>query len=215
MKTNLLSCLILAFFIFTFSSCNPKKALEDKINETIAEEIVGAAMGTDVETSNITNADKATAQIGVTVDGNSLDITKATPVFNIVKSNNDVMMAITITETKDNAQNAIQISVSGKPELFKMPLTSEITTEDKENQLKASFNVMYLTENGVRMIMTKSGTLKVVSFSDEEVVFEIDAMGGETADVAEDKNLKAIKGKIVCKTPLMTFIGLKKEDLFN
>jgi hypothetical protein len=214
MKTNLLSCFILCFFVLTFTSCNPKKALEDKINETIAEEIAGAAMGTDVETSNITNADKATAQIGVTVDGNSLNFEKAQPIFNIVKGNDGITMAFTLTETKENAQNSIQIGIIGKPELFKSPLTAQITTEDKENELKASFNIMYLNEDGIRMVMTKSGTLKVVSFSDDEVVLEIDAMGGETADVAEDKNLKPIKGKIVCKSPLMTFIGLKKEEIF-
>ena len=73
---------------------------------------------------------------------------------------------------------------------------------------------MYLTENGIRMVMTKSGTLKVVSFSDDEVVFEVDAMGGETADLTDDKNLKSVKGKIVCKSPVMTFIGVKKEDIF-
>lgn len=214
MKTHFLSYFILSFCIVSFSSCNPKKALEDKINETIAEKVVGAAMGTDVETSNLTNAEKASSQIGVTIDGNSLDIKNAIPAFNIVKSNNSIIMAMTITETKDNAQNAIQISISGNPELFKMPLTSEITNEDKENQLKANFNVMYLTENGIRMVMTKSGTLKVVSFSDDEVVFEVDAMGGETADLTDDKNLKSVKGKIVCKSPVMTFIGVKKEDIF-
>ncbi len=215
MKTQFLSCFILSFFVLTFTSCNPKKALEDKINETIAEEIAGAVMGTNVETSNITNADKATAQIGVTVDGNSLNFEKAQPIFNIVKGNDGITMVFTLTETKENAQNSIQIGIIGKPELFKSPLTAQITTEDKENELKASFNIMYLNEDGFKMVVTKSGTLKVVSFSDDEVILEIDAMGGENnVETVEGKNLKPIKGKIVCKSPLMTFIGLKKEEIF-
>lgn len=215
MKTTLLSYFILSFSIFAFSSCNPKKALEDKINETIAEKVVGTAMGTDVETSNITNADKATAQIGVTIDGNALNFEEAKPIFNIVKGDKDITMALTISETKENAQNAIQIGIIGKPETFKLPLTAPITSDDVENQAKAQFNIVYINDKGMEMKVTKSGTLKVVSFSDEEVVFELDAMGGENnVDTHEGKNLVPIKGKIVCKNPVMTFMGLKKDEIF-
>lgn len=217
MKTNLLSCFILAFFILSFSSCNPKKAIEDKINETIAEEIVGAAMGTDIETSNLTNADKATAQIDLQVGTTTLTYKNAKPIFTIAKGNNEeVTASLSLVEEGENAQRTIQIGLLGKKELFKTPLVANITTKDEEGQVKAIFSIIDMNESGMNLIMTKSGTLKVVSFSENEVVFEIDAEGGENnAETHEGKNLKSIKGKIICKNPMATYMGLKKEEIFN
>jgi hypothetical protein len=213
MKTNLLSCFILSFFIISFSSCNPKKALEDKLNETIAEKAIGAAMGTDVETSNTTNADKAISEIDLKVDGTAITYKNAKPIFTIAKGNNeDITCSISLVEEGDNAQRTIQIGLLGQKNLFKTPLTAPITTKDEANQVKAIFSIMNLSESGMEMKMTNSGTIKVISFSDEEVVFEIDAKGEE---LNESKTPFSIKGKIVCKNPMATYMGLKKEEIFN
>ncbi len=216
MKTHFLSYFILSFCIVSFSSCNPKKALEDKINETIAEKIVGAATGVDVETSNMTNADKATAQIDIKVDGNSISYKNIKPIFTIAKGNNeDMTFALSFVEEGDNAQRSIQIGLLGQKNLFKTPLSATITTEDKENQVKATFMIMDLSESGIQMTMATSGTVKVVSYSDTEVILEIDAQGGENiAETHEGKNLKSIKGRIVCKYPMATYMGLEKGDIF-
>ncbi len=216
MKTNLLSCFILSFFILSFSSCNPKKALEDKINETIAEEIVSAGLGTNVETSNLTNAEKATSEVDLKVGGTAITYKNAKPIFTIAKGNNeDITCSLSLMEEGDNIQRTIQIALLGQKDLFKTPLTGSITTEDKEGQVKALFSIVDISESGMNMTMAKSGTVKVVSFSDTEVIIEIDAEGGEnTAETHEGKNLKSIKGRIVCKNPMATYMGLKKEEIF-
>lgn len=216
MKTNFLSYFILAFCILSFPSCNSKKALEDKINETIAEKVVSTAMGTDVETSNLTNADKAIAEIDIKIDGTTLRYKNAKPIFTIAKGNNeDITCALSLVEEGDNTQRSIQIGLLGQKNLFKTPLSANITTEDKENQVKATFMVMDVSESGIQMTMATSGTVKVVSFSDTEVILEIEAQGGEnSAETHEGKNLKPIKGRIVCKNPMATYMGLKKEEIF-
>jgi hypothetical protein len=70
---------------------------------------------------------------------------------------------------------------------------------------------MNMSENGLEIKMTNSGAVKVISFSDEEVVFEVDAKGQE---LDENKTPFSITGKIVCKNLMATYIGLKKEEIF-
>ena len=215
MKTNLLSCFILSFIILSFSSCNPKKALEDKVNETIAEEIAGAAMGTDVETSNMTNADKAKAEVDVKLNGTSIGFENSMPNFIITKSNDGKLSFLcTLTEKteNENLHRTLNISYHGQKTLFTLPLTATITTRDEENKIKASFFITNLSEKGIEMKNTNAGTVKLISFSDEEVVFEIDAKGEE---MNESKTPFSLVGKIVCKNPIMTFMGLKKDEIFN
>jgi len=212
MKTNLLSCFILSFFILSFSSCNPKKAIEDKISETIAEKMAGTMLGTDVETSNLTNAENAKAEVDIKVDGKSITYKNAKPIFTIAKGNNeDINCSLSLVEEGDNTTRTIQIGLLGQKNLFKTPLTANINTQDEEGQVKASFSIVDFSESGMSAMMTKSGTIKVVSFSDEEVIFEIDAKGEE---MNESKTPFSITGKIVCKNPMATYIGLKKEEIF-
>ncbi|PIY09767.1 MAG: hypothetical protein COZ18_07335 [Flexibacter sp. CG_4_10_14_3_um_filter_32_15] len=216
MKTQILSYFILSFCVLSFTSCNPKKALEDKINETIAEKMVGAAMGTDVETSNMSNAENASAKVDITMDGKSLDFENTKPIVNIAAGSDDeVIVAINIVQETDGKQRTLQLGISGKKDLLKIPLTANFEDATEKGKVVPIFNIMTITDNGIKMSTVKKGTFKVVEFSDEKVVFEIDAEGGENnVETHEGKNLVPVKGTIVCKNPVMTFIGVKKEEIF-
>ncbi|WP_375558714.1 hypothetical protein ACE193_13280 [Bernardetia sp. OM2101] len=217
MKTQILNCFFLTFFILTFAACNPKKALEDKINETIAEEIVSAGLGTDVETSNISNTENASAKVDITMDGKSLDFENAKPVFNIAAGSNDeVIVAINLVQETEGKQRTLQLGISGKKELLKQSLTANFENKTSDGKVVPIFNIMTITDNGIKMSTVKKGTFKVVEFSDEKVVLEIDAEGGENnAETHEGKNLVPVKGTIICENPVMTFMGVKKEEVFN
>jgi len=216
MKTQILSYFILSFCVLSFTSCNPKKALEDKINETIAEKMVGAAMGTDVETSNMSNAENASAKVDITMDGKSLDFENTKPIVNIAAGSDDeVIVAINIVQETDGKQRTLQLGISGKKDLLKIPLTANFEDATEKGKVVPIFNIMTITDNGIKMSTVKKGTFKVVEFSDEKVVFEIVAEGGENnVETHEGKNLVPVKGTIVCKNPVMTFIGVKKEEIF-
>jgi hypothetical protein len=226
MKTQILNCFVLSFFILTFVSCNAKKAAEDKINETIAEEVVGTMLGTDVETSNISDAEKATGQLDLTIDGKSISEKLNQPVFQIASGggeSEDVIIASMLsTQTQDNKGNAIQFGISGNKNLLKESMVINFEDVGKEGKVAPTLQIVNTGEPtdsnplGMQITVVKTGTLKVVSFSDEEVKFEIDAMGGDnTAETHNGKNLVPIKGTIVCKNPIMTFMGVKKSEIFN
>ncbi|WP_291721240.1 hypothetical protein [Bernardetia sp.] len=217
MKTQIINFFVLALFMAAFSSCNPKKAIEDKINETIAEEVTGAMLGTDVETSNISNADKATAKIDVTMDGKKLDFKDAKPIFNIANDSKDkVIVAINLVQEKDGQQHTLQLGFNGKKSMLKAPMTANFEDTNSDEKVAPLFNLMTISDAGMKISVVKKGTLKVVEFSDEKVVLEIDAEGGENnVETHEGKNLVPIKGTIVCENPMMTYIGVKKGEIFN
>ncbi len=217
MKTQLFPYFVLTFFILVFASCNPKKALEDKINETIAEEVAGAILGTDVETSNISNIEKSTAMIDINIDGQKIDFQKSKPIFNIVSDSKDnIILALTLVGEKNNKQYSLQFGINAQKELLKLPLVANFGDSQKDGKVAPLFNITALKDKKMGIITVVEGTMKVVEFSDEKVVFEIDAKGGKNnVETHEGKNLFPIKGKIVCKNPVMTLIGVKKEEIFK
>ena len=213
MKTQFLTYFVLSFFILAFVSCNPKKAIEERI----AKEMAGAMLGTDVETSNLSNAENASVEIDMKMDGKDIGFEESKPVFNIAAGSDDqVIVAINFTQELEGKQHTLQLGVNGKKELLKTPLTANFEDVTGEGKVVPIFNIMTITDNGMEMSTVKKGTFKVVEFSDEKVVIEIDAEGGKnTAETHEGKNLIPIKGTIVCKNPIMTFMGVKKEEIFN
>ena len=225
MKTQFLTYSVVSLFILTLVSCNPKKYVEDKINETIAEELAGAAMGTDVETSNLSNAENSSGQLDLTVDGKSMSNKIKQPAFQITsngKDSKDVLIASMLAaQTEDGKGNAIQFGISGDKSALKESMVINFEDVGKEGKVAPTLQIITTGEAtdsnpmGMQITVVKTGTLKVVSFSDEEVKFEIDAMGGaNTAETHDGKNLVPIKGTIVCKNPVMTFMGVKKAEIF-
>ena len=217
MKTQIINFFVLALFMAAFSSCNPKKAIEDKINETIAEEVAGAMLGTDVESSNLSNADKATAKIDVTMDGKSLGFENTKPIFQIANDSKDkAIVAMNFMKEKDGQQHNLQLGFTGKKNMIKVPMTVNFEDTNSDEKVAPILTIMTMSDEGMKISVVKKGTLKVVEFSDEKVVLEIDAEGGENnAETHEGKNLVPIKGTIVCENPMMTYIGVKKDEIFN
>lgn len=216
MKIQIINFFVLAFFMATFSSCNPKKYVEDKINETIAEEVTGAMLGTDVETSNLSNADKATAKIDVTMNGKKIGFENAKPVFHIANDSKDkVVVAINFMQEKDGQQHNLQLGFTGKKSMMKAPMTINFEDTNSDEKVAPIFTIMTMDDTGMKMSIVKKGTLKVVEFSDEKVLLEIDAEGGENnVDTHDGKNLVPVKGTIICKNPMMTYMGVKKDEIF-
>ena len=216
MKTKILTYSVLSFFILAFASCNPKKAIEDKINETIAEKVAGTMLGTDVESSNLSNAEKATAKIDVKMDGNPIGFENVKPILNIAGGGDDkAVVAINFVQETEGQQQTIQIGFSGKKDLFKVPMTANFG-DSQDDKVAPMFNIMMISDAGMKIQTITKGTLKVVEFSEDKVVLEIDAEGGENnLDTHEGKNLVPVKGTIVCESPMTTYIGIKKEEIFN
>ncbi len=226
MKTQFLVYPVLSFFILTLVSCNPKKYVEDKINETIAEEITGAMIGTDVETSNISDTEKATGQVDLTIDGKHLNSKINQPVFQIAsgggKESEKVVIATMLSmQTQDEKESGLQFGISGNKSQLKTSMVINFEDVGKDDKVSPTLQIITTGKAtdtnpmGMQIIVVKTGTLKVLSFSDEEVKFEIDAMGGpNTAETHEGKNLVPIKGTITCKYPVMTFMGVKKDEIF-
>jgi len=162
------------------------------------------------------NAENASAKVDITMDGKSLDFENTKPIVNIAAGSDDeVIVAINIVQETDGKQRTLQLGISGKKDLLKIPLTANFEDATEKGKVVPIFNIMTITDNGIKMSTVKKGTFKVVEFSDEKVVFEIDAEGGENnVETHEGKNLVPVKGTIVCKNPVMTFIGVKKEEIF-
>ncbi|AFM04054.1 hypothetical protein Fleli_1640 [Bernardetia litoralis DSM 6794] len=212
MKTQFVKYFILSFCILSFSSCNPKKAIEEKI----AKEMAGAMLGTDVDMSNIDESKESSVKVDMTMDGKTLDFSNPKSVFNIASGSNDeVIVAINIIQETNGKQRTLQLGVSGKKSLLKLPLTANFEDVTEDGKVAPIFNIMTISDNGMKISVAKKGTFKVIGFSDKKVVFEIDAEGGDnTAETHDGKNLVPIKGTIICENPIMTFIGVKKDEIF-
>lgn len=221
MKNQFYISIILSSFIFTLFSCNSEKAETESetknINETIAEETVSKVLGTDVETSNISNAKDSSVEIELTMDGKALEFDNQEPVINIAAGKDDqVIVAIRFLKEEDGKQHSMQLGLGGKKEFLKLPLTANFKDKKVEQTVVPTFSMMTMTDTGMDMSIISKGTLKVVEFSDEKVILEIDAEGGKnTVETLEGKNLVPVKGTISFKNPVMTFIGIKKEEIFN
>ena len=100
--------------------------------------------------------------------------------------------------------------------LTRKPVVVNFEDTNSDEKVAPIFTIMTMSDEGMKISVVKKGTLKVVEFSDEKVVLEIDAEGGENnVDTHEGKNLVPVKGTIVCENPMMTYIGVKKGEIFN
>lgn len=201
---------VFAFVLALFTSCG----LKERASEAIAEKAMGAMLGTEVESSNLSKAAEATAEIDLTFAGQPVAFENPTPIINVA-GGDKVTFALNIVQEEEGKQQSLQISVLGKKELFKLPMTATIGSNIPDDQAQGMVNMAAFTNDGMQMNIATKGTLTIKSYSEDQVVIEIDAEGGENnVETHEGKNLKPIKGKVICKSPVATYLGIKKEELF-
>ncbi len=222
MKTQFLSCVILSFCVLFLSACNPKKAIEEKI----AKEMAGAMLGTDVDMSN-TDGKNASAKIDLKNGSQSINFNMESSVFQIMKDNKDQVILSGMFGTPDNekedTKHVIMFGIMGDASLLKgasiinfgekekgklnATLTLSTTGSKEEMESKGMF--------GMKQNMVETGTVKIVKFTEEEIIFEFDATAKYLSMKEGESEENALTGTITCKNPLITFIGMKKEEVFR
>lgn len=216
MKPYFLNSFIFILFAALFSSCGSGKSLEEKVNETIAEEVAEAITGQELETSNISDIDKASVELSLEFGDKKLkELPETKPVIQIIAGNGEDEGKVTIgtsvgagTDKKEDGVG-FTLNLSGLKSELKLPTTIDLSK--KEGTLRGGVNAMYTIDKRIVAPLSKSGTLTVSSFSDEEVVFEIDAVLEDPAS----KDMIPLKGKVICKKPMMSYVGVKKEEVFQ
>lgn len=222
MNTKLLSCFTLSFFIFFLSSCNPKKAIEDKI----AKEVAGAMLGTDVDISNVDESKESSVKVDLKNGSQSINFTTKRPTFQIMKDNKgEIIIAASIGKEAENKQEkgySMLFGITGDASLMKGAKSIEFG-EKEEGKLTASLITTTLgTEQEAKAgnmfgepTMIETGTLKLVEFSEEKIIFEIDAKAKNLSMKEGENEENSFTGTITCENPAITFIGIKKEEVFN
>ena len=225
MKTQLVSYFILSFCVISLFACNPRKAIEEKI----AKEMAGAMLGTDIDVSNVDNSKPSSAIVNLKKGSESISFKTESAVFNVVKekSGNLSIGTSLLKEEEDSQGGAISIilGVTGDASLWKNSSTFNFDSQKKDkDKMAASIMINKVGSEeeikskgmmGIQPTMVETGTMKIVKFTEEEIIFEIDAKAKDLSMKEEEVKENSITGTITCKNPIITFMGISKDEVFK
>ncbi len=220
MKTQITTYFALSFLILAFYSCNPKKAIEEKI----AKEMAGAMLGTDVDMSNTDSSKPSSAKVDLKKGSESINFDLEGVVFNVMKDNQgQLIMGTAIAQDKEDNKIMIMLGITGDASLIKGASAIEFG-EKKEGKLSATLTMNKTGSEeemklkgmmGMKVTSVKSGTMELVKLTEEEIIFKINGVAEDMSMGDEEMKESPFTGTITCKNPVITFMGMKKDEFFK
>ena len=203
MKQTIYTLSMAFLLIASLSSCDPKKALEEKLEEVVANEIMENA-GIDGE--NITNV-QPKGTFKVNYDGSELLNTE-----DAIASTQFTSELMAFAVRNNNANISLMAGLSLDPTKLKnTPLSVEMV-QGSNREKKDNFT--FMATIGGQMYVMKEGTVTVENFSKEKLVMKIEGKGGlNSGDTHNGKGLKDMSVEVSCENPSYVFIGVKKEEV--
>lgn len=207
----------LILMVLLLASCGrAKDGMQDMITATM-EKAIEKNIGSTVDLGNAEVFRENASSISFSVGERTyLEKSQKLNALAVFMMEND---GLAISFQMANEQGASLVAmVTHIPENFSLPIIGEFNMSnsyDGENPI-ATLMYMETSEDGLMMTpMPFEGTLTITKLSEDEMLFVVDARGGEAIDADSPSNWKTIQVKGALTSPIVHSIGIDKNDVLQ
>ncbi len=200
----------------TFIACNgAQNTAQDAITRTLEKTIIERS-GTKVDLGAVDQYANTSAIVSFsTADKVYLKANEKLKGTALFQKENDIV-SISFQISDENGK-ALIATINHIPKTFTLPIIGKFMLSNSYDGINPVATFMYMQANET-MITSPTpfeGTLTILKLNEKEVVFEMEAKGGEPIDAENPSAWKGMSAKGVITSPIIQTFGIDKKDILR
>lgn len=198
--------IILSAFFCIAVSCNKIEEKKNELKTSMAEKVIEAASGKEIDALDVNNIEKNSSVVEVEIDGKNISKDFENGFGNITASKETI--AITVTGG-ENGQDNILLGFTGKDLTTERPIKGKMV---KGENAGFTFSTMRLVESGMEALISMEAEGEIISMNEEKTVIRLKGKLSNTLDAENPEKWKSYEGTITLNYPIFQALGSSKED---